>query len=44
MDDIKLYAKSERDINSLIHLKRVFSDDIGMTFDLEKYGRHIVNR
>ena len=44
MDDIKLYAKSERDIDSLIHLTRVFSSDIGMTFGLEKCGRLIVNR
>jgi len=44
MDDIKLYAKNERDIDSLIHLTRVFSSDIGMTFGLEKCGRLIVNR
>ena len=44
MDDIKLYAKTERDIDSLIHLTRVFSGDIGMSFGLEKCGRLIVNR
>ena len=44
MDDIKLYAKNEQDIDSLIHLTRVFSSDIGMTFGLAKCGRLIVNR
>ena len=44
MDDIKLYAKNEQDIDSLIHLTGVFSFDIGMTFGLAKCGRLIVNR
>ena len=44
MGDIKLYAKNEQDIDSLIHLTRVFSFDIGMTFGLAKCGRLIVNR
>ena len=44
MDDIKLYAKKDRDIDSLIHLTRVFSGDIGMTFGIEKCGRLILNR
>ena len=34
MDEIKL--KNERDINSLIHIIRVFSNDIGMSFRLNK--------
>ena len=44
MDDIKLYAKNEQDINSLVHLTRVFSSDIAMTFGLAKCGRLIVNK
>ena len=44
MDDIKLYAKTERDIDSLIHLSRIYSTDIGMSFGLEKCGRLIVKR
>ena len=44
MDDIKLYATNEQDVNSLIHLTQVFSSDIGMTFGLAKCGRLIVNR
>lgn len=30
MDDIKLYAKSERDINSLIHVTRIYSTAVNM--------------
>ena len=44
IDDIKLYAKNEQDIDSLMHLTRVFSSDIGMTLGLVKSGRLIVNR
>ena len=44
MDDIKLYAKSERDIDLLIHPPRVFSNDIGMSFSLRKCGHLIVRR
>ena len=36
MDDIKVYATSERDIDSLIHWTRVFNNDIGMTVGLGK--------
>ena len=44
MGNIKLYAKNEQDIYSLIHLTRVFSSDIGTTFGLAKCRRLIVNR
>ena len=44
MDDIKRYAKNEQDIGSLIHLTRVFSSDIDMTFGRTKCGHLIVNR
>jgi len=36
MDDIKLYAKNERDIDSLIHITRIFSNDIRMSCELDK--------
>ena len=36
MDDIKLYAKTEQDIDSLIHLTRIYSKDIRMSFGLNK--------
>lgn len=41
MDDIKLYARSERDINSLIHLTRIYSEDIRMSFRLNKCGQMV---
>ena len=36
MDDLKLYAKSEQGLESLVHTLRVFSEDIGMDFGIEK--------
>ena len=36
MDDLKLYAKNQTEIESLIHTVRIFSDDIGMEFGLDK--------
>ena len=44
MDEIKLYAKNEQDIDSMIHLTRVFSYDINITLGLAKCERLIVNR
>ena len=44
MNDIKLYVNNEQDIDSLIHLTRVFSSKIGMAFDLAKYGRLLVSK
>ena len=44
MDDIKLYGKNERDVDSLIQLTRIYSQDIGMSFGLEKCGRLVVKR
>lgn len=36
MDDIKLYAGNEQDINSLIHTTWLYSNDIQMSFGLDK--------
>lgn len=41
MDDIKLHAKSEQDIDSLIHTTRIYSNGIGMAFWLEKCSRMV---
>ena len=38
MDDLKLYDRSEQELESLIDVVRVFSRDIGMEFGLEKYA------
>ena len=36
MDDLKLYGRSEQELESLIDVVRVFSRDIGMEFGLDK--------
>ena len=36
MDNLKLYAKNERELDSLIQIVRLFSDDTGMLFGLDK--------
>ena len=35
MDDIKLFAKNENDLETLIHAVRMYSQDIEMEFGLE---------
>ena len=32
MDDLKLYAKTPNQLDSLIHTVRIFSNDVGMKF------------
>ena len=36
MDDIKLFAKNEKERETLIHAVRIYSQDIGMEFGIEK--------
>ena len=36
MDDLKLYSKSERALDSLIQTVRIFSKDIGMQLGIDK--------
>ena len=36
MDDIKLFAKNEKELENLIHTIRICSQDIGMEFGIEK--------
>ena len=36
MDDIKLFAKYEKDLETLLHAVRIYSQDIGMEFAIEK--------
>ena len=35
MDDLKLYGKTQKDLESLIQTVRIYSSDIGMEFGLE---------
>ena len=36
MDDIKLFEKNEKELETLIHTVRIYSQDIGMEFGIEK--------
>ena len=36
MDDIKLFAKNEKELETLIHAVRIYSQEIGMEFGIEK--------
>ena len=36
MDDIKLFAKNEKELETLIHAVRIYSQDVGMEFGIEK--------
>ena len=36
MDDIKLFAKNEKELKTLIHTVRIYSQDIEMEFCIEK--------
>ena len=36
MDDIKLFAKNEKELETLIHTVRIYSREIGMEFGIEK--------
>ena len=36
MDDLKLYAKNEKGLESLVQTARIFNDDLGMKFGIDK--------
>ena len=36
MDDIKLFSKNEKELETLIHAVRIYSQGIGMGFGIEK--------
>ena len=44
VDDLKLYAKSERELDSLIQTVMIFSDDVGMVFGLDKCAVLVLQR
>ena len=39
MDDLKLFAKDDKNLEEMLQFVKKFSDDIGMTFGLDKYAR-----
>ena len=44
MDDLKLFAKDENGIDSLVRTVNVFSEDIGMIFGIQKCGVVVMKR
>ena len=44
MEDLKLYAKSERELGSLIQTVRIFSDGVSMVFGLDKCAVLVLKR
>lgn len=36
MDDVKLYGRDEREMDSLVQTVRIFSNDFGMAFGINK--------
>ena len=44
MDDLKLYSRSEKGLDSLVQIVRVFSEDIGIGFDIEKCAMLVMEK
>ena len=44
MDDIYQFTKNDKDLETLIQLIRIYSQDIGMEFGIEKCARKIGKR
>ena len=42
MDDIKLFAKNEKELETLTHAVRIYSQDIRMEFGIEKCARPVM--
>ena len=42
MDDIKLFAKREKEMKTLIHAVRIYSHDIGMEFGRAKCAMQVM--
>ena len=38
MDDIKKFAKNEKELETLVQTIRIYSQDIGMEFGIEKWA------
>ena len=44
MDDLKLYSQSQKRLDSLVQTVRVFSEDIGMEFGIEKCAMLVMEK
>lgn len=39
MDDLEVYARSDKDLESLVQIMKDYSNDIGMEFGLDKCAK-----
>ena len=44
MDDLKLYTKNEKGLDSLVQIVRIFSEDIGMECGIDKCATLVLKR
>ena len=44
MDNLKLYSRSEKELHSLVQTVRIFSEDIGMEFGIEKCAMLVMKK
>ena len=44
MDDLKIFAKSEHEVNGLVSTVQILSNDIGMEFGIKKCGVLVLER
>ena len=44
MDDLKLYSRSEKGLDSLVQTVRAFSEDVGMEFGIEKCAMLVMEK
>ena len=44
MDDLKLYSRNEKGLDSLVQTVLVFSEDIGMKFGIEKCAMLVMEK
>ena len=44
MDDLKLYSRNEKELDSLVQTIHIFSKDIGMEFGIEKCAMLVIEK
>ena len=44
MDDLKLYSRNEKELDSLVQIMRVFIEDIEMEFGIEKCAMLVIEQ
>lgn len=44
MDEVKLYGKDENEVDSLVQTVRIFGNDVGMNFGINKCAVRVMKR